>query len=545
MQKSLRDFKGTDREKFTAASQWCRNHPGSELLIPAGEYTVEDKRSLEVMDKVFKGEWGSNPQPVMFNPDYEYTIGLDLTGCKDITVNAYGAVLWINGFMEPVCIRDAENITLNGLTIDHVRKPFSMGHIVATDFENQTIDVEIDPRTPFEPEASAPRVWLYDQFKKTVIKYTIDSTRFKGKVAPNVYRYRFKHKVDCIGCEAYFTHTFHSRPAVFIGHSHNVHINDVTIHSMSGMGVTGFKSSDVFFNRFRVVPSDGYNCSTNTDATHFSCCSGILSIENSIFRGHGDDCINVHNYYYHVKEVDGCKCTTFITPPDGTHSQEPDFPETGFKLGLVEKLSLAPVDTYTVKYSDALPESHIVLDHKLPEDAEENYMLCNMTELPKLIFRGNHVSRHLARGVLCKTHNAVIENNCFVEDASLGIHIAAEAYWGEGIPSDNIVIRGNEFKNCGSALSNEGSIGINIDAKDYTKVGIHNNILIEDNIFTVAENCKYAIKVRNAKNVVVRNNKMISSKKPYMYVEYSDNVSIDEQSMGSFPDGDGKGIVEI
>ena len=104
---SLNRFSGTIREKLTAASAYCKTHSGITLEIPAGIYTLEDSRAIEVMNEDLSGAYGMNPEPVMFKPDFPFSIGLDLDGCSDITVNAYGAVLMIHGFMEPVGIRRA------------------------------------------------------------------------------------------------------------------------------------------------------------------------------------------------------------------------------------------------------------------------------------------------------------------------------------------------------------------------------------------------------------------------------------------------------
>lgn len=135
--------------------------------------------------------------------------------------------------------------------------------------------------------------------------------------------------------------------------------------------------------------------STNTDATHFASCSGSLRVEDSTFAGHGDDAINVHNYYYTIRNAAGTNCTLTVEAPTWTHAQEPDIPRAGYKLALVDKSTMRPQKTYVVEESVQIGNAASVrLDETLPQDTTP-YLLANMTDLPVLSFRNNHVRNHL------------------------------------------------------------------------------------------------------------------------------------------------------
>ena len=71
------------------------------------------------------GEYGKNPQRVMFNPGYVYSRGVDFAGQTGTVVEAYGVTLMVDGFMEPVSLRDCADVEVRGLTVDHKRKPYS------------------------------------------------------------------------------------------------------------------------------------------------------------------------------------------------------------------------------------------------------------------------------------------------------------------------------------------------------------------------------------------------------------------------------------
>ena len=88
--------------------------------------------------------------------------------------------------------------------------------------------------------------------------------------------------------------------------------------------------------------------STNTDATHFTSCKGMLRIEDSEFEGHGDDATNVHAYYHSLIPTGERRCRLRLDSPTWTHSQTLDYPDPGDRLELVSRDSLRTKRTYRV-----------------------------------------------------------------------------------------------------------------------------------------------------------------------------------------------------
>ena len=67
--------------------------------------------------------------------------------------------------------------------------------------------------------------------------------------------------------------------------------------------------------------------------------------------------MNVHNYDYSflpedVRDekinVNPYHALVYTATPDGTHMQEPDLPQPGDVLRLLDKSTLVPIDNYTV-----------------------------------------------------------------------------------------------------------------------------------------------------------------------------------------------------
>jgi hypothetical protein len=122
------EFPGTDTiERLNAAMATLKKDEGSTLIIEPGTYILTTALARQAVENVMSGAWGGCPQDVMFHPSYRYSIGMDIAGHKGTTVLAEGVTFLVDGFMEPISIRDSEDVTVVGLTVDHKKKPFSVG----------------------------------------------------------------------------------------------------------------------------------------------------------------------------------------------------------------------------------------------------------------------------------------------------------------------------------------------------------------------------------------------------------------------------------
>ena len=241
-----------------------------------------------------------------------------------------------------------------------------------------------------------------------------------------------------------------------------------------------------------------------------------------MFEGQGDDATNVHNYYYTITKKLENKLITRVNAPSGTHAQVLDFPDIGDTLELVYKSSLKPVTKVTVADVDTFPdkwETHIELNEELALDLERYYLI-NISRLPSLHLEGCMILSHLARGILIKTRNVIIENNTIMETTGTGIQIGAEGYWHEGPGSENVLIRNNRIIRCGlgDGIQKETcGIVVSVGSPDPAKSGVHKNLTFENNIIE-GENAKYGIYVTGSDNVKIRYNQISGCEVP-IYVE--------------------------
>ena len=515
-----------DAAALRKAVQACRDGRADTLLIPAGRYLLADEKAMKLQNDALHGRLGNNPQPHIFNKDFDYVVGLDFTGIRDLNIQAKDVELLCDGWMEPISLVETENITINGLTIDYKRPPNSAGEIIRVD--GDTIDVKFFDWCPVFDEINFCRYMIYDNKKQRLSGGTIDLGE-KELIAPQVIRFKAKHPSLKKGRVLMCWHGFHFRPAILLYKAKDTVLNDVTIHAQPGMGIVGHLSENITANRLKIVPRSGRYFSSNTDATHFASCYGFIHFDGCEFGGQGDDSINVHNYYQQILDKPiGNTCRLGIRNHHDLHSCKIDYPRVGDRLAVVRSNTLEEVGYVTVKSVKINQEDYtsiVEFDGTLPESYKD-YYLANLTALPQLVFKNCYVRSHRARSVLCKTRGVLIENNIFDGCTGTAVHIGAEGSWMEGATSEDVVIRNNKFLHCGygdGTIANAAAVAIHVNAADARVPGLHKRILIESNEIVGGDD---AISVANADDVTIRNNRFKAIKREDVTAKASTNVKI-------------------
>lgn len=519
---------GDDTATFAAAMEYLRENPGTTLTVPRGRYTITSELARQQMKDVLQGKYGGNPQPTMFNPDYEYTKGIDLSGICNCNIEGKGAVLMVDGFMEPVSITFAKNLNIEGLTIDHKRKPYTKGIVTCVgeikDDGNRDCEIELEddifPGTPF-----SLRIMVFDPTTQRDFTWAVEMVSYEYIDNRHVKAVLTNGQYVKKGNEFYSAHTYHSRPAILIENSENICITDVIIHSQPGMGVVGNRSKDITLRRLSVVPSCKHHMATNTDGTHFTSIVGKLRLENCFFENTGDDFTNIHGYFHDIIKRDSpCVCYMQEKTPDGTHAQTLDYPDVGDVLELTVRDTLEIKDRYKVVKCEPMPEEwmcKVTLDHDLPDNTE-GFLLADITRLPEVEIVGCSASTHYARSILLKCRKALVEGNTFRHVQGPAIVAAAETWWYEGVCPANIVIRKNRIISCAERWGEAAGVVIKADCSNPSGQTI-SNILIEDNIID-SPNANHGIFVRNGKGVTIRGNSCNCKNEPVICQDCVDVV---------------------
>lgn len=509
----LTDFCGKDdSEIFANAISFMKNNPGTTLVVEPRVYNITSELARNAQEKVMDGAYGEDPMVVMFKPDYRFTRGIHFDGLKDCKIEAYGATVMVDGFMEPISITNCENTVVCGFAIDHKRKPYSKATVTQVeDVPNSSekkLYLEFDEAHPIKQNTPA-------RLRYVLFNPATNALAWEDYIDEELYTYIDERHIILIkddgrfdvGSEFYTVHTYHSRPAILIEYSCNITLQDISIHSQPGMGIVGNRSENITLNSVNIVPSDGHKISTNTDATHFTSIKGKLIIENCRFVGCGDDFTNVHGYYQKIIErVWPRICYIQEKTPDGTHAQTLDYPDVGDILELSDFRTLKTIDSFKVVDVESLPNEwkcKVTLDHDLPDNTK-NTVMCDVTRLPEVEIRGCYAANHYARGAMIKTRCAIIEQNVFCNIDSTAIVVASEASWYEGANPQNIVIRNNvitEDRSCDKVAG----ISVRIKCDDPKGYPIK-NVSISNNVIH-APRCDHAIELKNIDGVFLSGNK--------------------------------------
>lgn len=513
-----------DSDAFIKALNECRKNQGSTLVIPAGSYNYKNSKALEHEYKAISGQYGEDVQGYFFKPKAEYVIALDLDRFNNITIEADGATLVQEGWYEAISITNANNVTIKGLKLMHKRTPFTEGEIVES--TSDYFDMKIDPtKYPYLRDVVTGRIHFFDTLKDRI--YT-GAWQEKKELQADKQTIRVASSAQPkVGDICILRHSGHGRAAVLVKESSNIVLENVTIHSQPGMGVVGHRSENITLKNLQVIPTPGTVTSTNTDATHFTSCKGKILFDGCKFGGQGDDCTNIHNYYWSIYQQNEKNKVKLTVENADLHALSLDYPDVGDIVALVNIEDLNTVEQYIIQGVETSIEDWsvvVTLDKSILGDVQKYYMT-NLTRQPSVEIFNNTVRSHMARAFLIKTSNVHIAGNVVQSSSGSAIQLGAEAGWRESNPVSNILIENNWFIDCGyghgaqkgSAISAEIN-GLNLVPKKLNKdITIRNNV-----IRAVGES---AIYVSGTNGVSIMNNEILGSLKAVV-VENSSNVNV-------------------
>ena len=160
------------------------------------------------------------------------------------------------------------------------------------------------------------------------------------------------------------------------------------------MGVVGHLSENITLENLQVIPEAGMIISTNTDATHFTSCKGEIVIENCKFGGQGDDCTNIHNYYYTIVPQTKRSVEIKIQNAD-LHALSLDYPDVGDTLLVVNRSNLMEKEHFIVEQVDTSTVDwrvSVTLNKDWLIGSPDLYYMTNITRRPSVRITNNTVT---------------------------------------------------------------------------------------------------------------------------------------------------------
>jgi hypothetical protein len=181
-----------------------------------------------------------------------------------------------------------------------------------------------------------------------------------------------------------------------------------------------------------------------------------------------------------------------------------DLPDVGDVLEMSHTNNLVPFSSAKVRSAELLPGAdkmhRITFEERLPSGLREGDVLAN-TRAAKLHMQRCTVAANRARGVLCQTRGALIENCAFRNCTSAGLLVLTEVeYFFESIGGRDVTVRSNLFENCNNAAeSREGALAAVAwfrGGGDPPEPGVHRDVTFEGNrIIGTGDSAIYAVGV--------------------------------------------------
>lgn len=419
--------------------------------------------------------------------------------------------MMFHGEFRAIELRDCENVLLHGITIDYSTLPFSMGTLTFSD--GNVLEVTLDPGYPAYDLIKVAAITEFDPITYVPRKSGNDmygNIRNVTVVSPSQLRIELLSPIDIapVGTILALRHHLYGMDGITAKRSNQLYFEQVTLHTALGMGLAGYSSSNLYFNRFNIVvpANSGRLMTTVADGLHLFDTDGEIVVTNSIFEYLGDDALNAHGSYLVVKEQTG-PATVHAANPRGYNFA----PRVGDTVELSDPYTMLPelaAEVVAVEPYAQGPGFLITLDQPLPGTVVPGYLIGNATRAPRLEFTNNVVRNKRSRGILIQTRDVLVENNTFANISNGAILIMTEvADWNESIRSEQVVIRNNKLVgNNTDKFRTYGDIAAVAVTKDYQygQAGVFRDLVIENNF--IAQTGHAGIYLHAVDGAEIRNN---------------------------------------
>ncbi|WP_256761185.1 right-handed parallel beta-helix repeat-containing protein [Cohnella sp. WQ 127256] len=459
------------------------------------------------------------------NGDVTKTIGVYMTGQKNLVIEGNGSSFVYHGKMTMMVLDGCERVELRNFNADYAFP--TMAEMTVERSEEGCIETVVHPDTRYAVEDGKldwiGEGWKFRQGPMQVYDPVTDMTRrvdnwvaSASQVEPlGERRLRFVGKeIPSLppGTVLQMRDGLRDQVGTFVTGSSDVRWSNVGMFYMHGLGIICQYSTELSFDRMNLAPQEGSGrtAAAFADFIHLSGCRGKISVTNSRFVGGHDDPINVHGT--HLIAVGQPSETELIVrfmhpqtygfaafhPEDEIEFVQPNT-LVGYGVGKI--VAVEPINVFDIR---------LKLEKSVPASFRIGDAIENVTWTPEVEIRNNDFSRIPTRGVLITTRRKVIiADNRFKRMTMSAILIADDALsWYESGRVADVVIRGNVFTECGG---NEHPV-IRIEPENSavsTEMPVHRNIRIEGNRFIMNEAA--ALHAKSTEDLVFSGNELVLS----------------------------------
>lgn len=482
----------------------------------------------------------------------------------NVEIDGHGATFIFHGFVNPFVISGSSDITVKNLTIDCARPFHSEG--IIRELCDDGVVIEIPEEFPYQVAYGVLRFTGAsdtDGRQTTVSRNEVypygnilEFDTGRKETAYMVYDHFFNNNplvaedlgnrnvrvhlpglTGTIGNTLVFAPDNRNYPTFTASDSENVTFHNVTIHHAGGMGIIGQRVNRVTVDHCKVVPSGNRMISATADATHFTNCTGKITLSNNVFTNQMDDATNIHGIYVRIRD---------IPAPDKAivelcHRQQYgfDFIREGIDMELIKGKSLIPVDTARVAGVRRLNKNltEVTFTGPLPDDISINDAMCEVRKYPEIHIHDNYIGKNRARGMLLNCRGTtVVERNTFHSPGAAILFEGDASFWFEQGGVSDCTIRDNVFDECLYGVWGKAVIDVAAGIREDVEHSRYNrNIKIYDNTFRVFDGA-LLLNAYGVENLLWKDNKVETTQgyapahnnTTRFKIEHCDNIRIEQ-----------------
>ncbi len=479
-----------------------------KITIPAGKYRVKPQQGVH----------------------------LRLENLDDVEIDATGAELICTETTRAIEINNCTNLTLRGLTVDYDPLPFIQGKITAKADDGRWFELEVVDGYRQPGKLEAKKVEIFNP--ETGLLRT--STYYGTKVeSVGEYKYRVtqpkakKNAGERIGDIVVlgWKHTPGKRRiphAVFADNCKFLRFENVTLYASNCFGfLENYCEKSTFLNcvidrrkpELDLKPRDVKRMrSLNADGYHSKFASVGPQIIGCTARFQGDDCVNICGACHLIVESNGAVLRVLDKGGSLARQLVPGLSvellsAEGGRLPDAQIVSVKKLGTATDK--DKAFVRDLKMDERLKKGLKNVFeiTLNRDADLPAgstisamhgqhFLIKNNTFGHNRSRGIITKSRNGKIVDNRIEGCWMPAIRVGPDLWWLESGSTENLLISGNEIKNCHDVAVTIFSLG----RKGEIPADCHKNISIVNN--TISGSPKPGILVTSTKDLELKNNKI-------------------------------------
>ncbi len=445
---------------------------------------------------------------------------------NDLIFDGNGSVFIIDGKVTNIAVEHCRNITLKNLEIRHLHP--DMHELKVIRKSHFYVDFQIDSDSLYKLENN--KLYFYGTDYCCAADESALNAHWIGLIrenTPNKIK-RVSHPlIGAIRMEdsgngkirVHYLNTFRFKTGacfylfdvrrqfagIFVNQCENVILDNIKQRFNYSLALVLQDSKDVSLLNSEFAPEENSarKMASVADFIQVCMCRGKINIENNLFDGAGDDCLNVHGVHYQIKSVDKNKLIVSFMHPQ-SHGYNPLHP--GDTIAFIHPKSLLESGRTEIISSRLMNEYEIELEVASSEKALVGEVIEDISACPDICFSNNTLTRIITRGLLLTTRGKVIiKDNHFVSTSMSGILLSDDAKsWYESGMCCDVTIDNNLLDYCGQT-----PVLIKPENAVY-KGAVHKNIRIINNEFKDYKG--YCIRSKAADNIKIKGNKFNSGK---------------------------------